>query len=82
MTLCVHFKAPITSFFLSDPMPHVKFLNLRHNSFQTKEKTMVDQNGGKFERFSELKIAFYPNRSFFVEVHWIIYRIRRELIEH
>ena len=74
MTLCVHFKAPITSvFFLSDPIFHVKFLNLRHNSFQTKEKTMVVQNGGKFERFSKLKIVFYPSRSFFAEVHWVIY---------
>ena len=29
------------------------FLNLRHNSFQTKGRLvrMVDQNGGKFERF-------------------------------
>ena len=32
------------------------FLNLSHNSFQTKGRLvrMVDQNGGKFERFKNL----------------------------
>ena len=70
ITLCVYFEVPITSFiiiiiviiiiiiFLSGPIFHVTFLNLRHNSFQTKEKTMADQNGGKFERFSKLKLHF------------------------
>ena len=72
ITLCVYFEVPITSFFiiiiiiviiiiiifLSGAIFHVTFLNLRHNSFQTKEKTMADQNGGKFERFSKLKLHF------------------------
>ena len=34
---------------MSQAWRHV-FLNLRHNSFKTKK----DQNGGKFERFSNL----------------------------
>ena len=48
------------------------FLNLHHNSFQTKERLerMVDQNGGKFECSQNLfkKDAFYPNQIIFVEV--------------
>ena len=36
-----------------------------------KSSLMADQNGGKLE-----KIAFYPNRIFFAEVRWVIYRIR------
>ena len=41
---------------MSQAWSHV-FLNLRHNSFQTKGRLvrMVDQNGGKFERFQNLK---------------------------
>ena len=37
---------------MSQALSHV-FLNLRHNSFQTKGRLvwMVDKNGGKFERF-------------------------------
>ena len=37
---------------ISQAWSHV-FLNLRHNSFQTRGRLarMVDQNGGKFERF-------------------------------
>ena len=62
ITLCVYFEVPITSFFiiifLFGPIFRVAFLNLRHNSFQTKEKTMADQNAGKFERFSKLKLHF------------------------
>ena len=83
-TLCLFWSAHnviIIIIFLSDPLFYVTFLNLRHNSFQTKEKTRADQNGGKFECFSKLKIAFYLNRSLFVEVHWVIYRIRWGLNE-
>ena len=39
---------------------------------------MVDHNGGNFERFQ--KIAFYPNRFFFAEVHWVIYIEAQEKI--
>jgi len=37
---------------MSQAWNHV-FLNVRHNSFQTEGRLvrMVDQNGGKFERF-------------------------------
>jgi len=40
---------------MSPSLNHM-FLNVRHNSFPTKGRLvrMVDQNGGKFERFQNL----------------------------
>ena len=51
------------------------FLNLRHNSFQTKGRLvrMVDQNGGNFERFKTSKkyCIFFKSHFSFAEVHWV-----------
>ena len=47
------------------------FVNLCHNSFKTKGRLVwiMDQNGGKFERFkTSKKVAFYPNQFFFSHV--------------
>ena len=41
---------------------------------------MVDQNGGKFEHFEnfEKKLHVIQIDFFSAEVHWVIYKIRRE----
>ena len=53
---------------MSQAWSHV-FLNLRHNSIQTKGRLvrMVDQNGGKFERFQNFqkRLHFIQIESFF-----------------
>ena len=57
-------------------------INLRHNSFKKKGRLVriVDQNGGKFERFKTSKQDYILSKSnfSFAEVHWVRYRIISE----
>ena len=51
---------------MSQAWSHV-FLNLRHNSFQIKRRLVrvMDQNGGKFERFQNLQKLHFIKSIFF-----------------
>ena len=64
---------------MSQAWNHV-FLNVRHNSFQTKGRLvrMVDQNGGKFERFKTSKTDAILSKSNFFSQKFIVWYIESD----
>ena len=66
---------------MSQAWNHV-FLNLCHNSLQTKGRLvrMIHQNGSQFECFKKMfkNSILSKSKTFFAEVRWVIYRITWE----